>query len=241
MTMRTTNDAVRLTSPRASVLAREPQCGGEGAEARGPDDAALLQAWRAGDRQSGQSLFRRHFRAVRRFFLNKTAEGVDDLVQETFERCVGGHERLQDPSRFRSYVFGIAHHVLKEHYRDRHGRMVDFQTSSVAMLSGTPSLQLAQRAEHLRLLEALRSIPLELQLALELYYWEGMSSVDIAEVLDIPESTARGRLSRGRALLRERLSQAARIYRARNPDVTSLESWARELGRRIERPAPGPQ
>lgn len=203
------------------------------------DDAALLQAWRAGDRQAGQLLFRRHFRAVRRFFLNKTAEGVDDLVQETFERCVGRHEHLQDPSRFRSYLFGIAHHVLKEHYRGRHGRMVDFQASSAAVLSGTPSLRLAQQAEHVRLLAALRSIPLELQMALELYYWEGMSSVDIAEVLGIPESTARGRLSRGRALLRERLSQSARIYRARDSDVTSLESWARELGNLLERPAPG--
>ena len=55
--------------------------------------------------------------------------------------------------------------------------------------------------------EALRRIPLELQVALELYYWEGMAGPELAAALDLPEGTVRTRLRRGRQLVREQLTE----------------------------------
>ena len=52
------------------------------------------------------------------------------------------------------------------------------------------------------------AIPVELSLALELYYWEGLSGPDLALALDVPLGTARSRLRRGIERLREHLADA---------------------------------
>ena len=44
----------------------------------------------------------------------------------------------------------------------------------------------------------LRSIALELQIVLELHYWEQCSVAEIAAALELPEGTVKSRLRRGR-------------------------------------------
>src|SRR5262249_7225174 len=65
-----------------------------------PSDGELLERWRAGDTRSGEALFERYYDMVERFFLNKVAGSVKDLVQETFMRCVESRERIKDNDRF---------------------------------------------------------------------------------------------------------------------------------------------
>jgi RNA polymerase sigma-70 factor (ECF subfamily) len=52
------------------------------------DDPQLLAAWCAGDKQAGAALVERHFASIYRFFRNKVAGEVDDLVQRTFMSCL---------------------------------------------------------------------------------------------------------------------------------------------------------
>src|SRR5262245_40975606 len=87
-----------------------------------PSDGQLLERWRSGDAASGEALFERYYDMIERFFLNKVAVSVQDLVQETFIRCVESRERIRDDGRFRSYMFSIAYHVLSAHLRERYGR-----------------------------------------------------------------------------------------------------------------------
>ena len=58
------------------------------------------------------------------------------------------------------------------------------------------------------MLAALNGLPLDLQIALELYYWEELSVVEVAAVLEVPEGTVKSRLHRARQLLREQLDRA---------------------------------
>ena len=57
------------------------------------------------------------------------------------------------------------------------------------------------------LLRALRRLPLDFQITLELYYWEDLKGPQLAEALDISPHTVRSRLSRARAALKEMLEQ----------------------------------
>jgi DNA-directed RNA polymerase specialized sigma24 family protein len=82
-------------------------------------DQELLRAWRAGDREAGGTLFERHFAAIRRFFRNKVDHQVEDLVQRTFTACVEARDRFRGDSSFRTYLFAIAHNVLRDHIRRR--------------------------------------------------------------------------------------------------------------------------
>lgn len=169
----------------------------QGADSRA--DCELLEAWREGDEQAGRRLFHRQFPALYRFFRTKVASGVDDLVQETLVRCLESVEGIREKASFRAFLFTIARRVLYRHYQFRNkDAVLDFGISSVRDLGPSPSSVWAKRQIQQRLIEALSRIPLQYQIVLELYYWEGMTTEELAEVLEIPPPTARTQLRRGR-------------------------------------------
>ncbi len=190
------------------------------------DDAELLEAWRQGDAAAGETLVRNHFVSVYRFFRNKVSGDLDDLVQSTFARCVERRDKLVDAG-FRPYLFGVARNVLREHYRGlARGREVDLETGSVADLGTTPSRLMVQREDHRLLLAALREIPLDEQVVLELIYWESMKGKELAAVLGVPEGTARTRLRSARQSLEAALSRLARSPDALQSTHDNLDKWS---------------
>ena len=96
-------------------------------------------------------------------------------------------------------------------------------------LGPTPTTLLARAQETQLLLQALRKIPLESQIILELYYWENSTAKDIADVLEIPEGTARTRIRRAKQLLEAQLAALAATPALLQSTVSDLESWARHL------------
>lgn len=191
-------------------------------------DTELLQAWRNGDDAPGQQLCLRYFEPVARFFANKLGDQTSDLVQDTFLALVRGKDRIKDDARFRSYLFGVAYNVLKKHLATRYQRAEDLATRSIHDLAPGVETMLGE-AEHLRLLKAaLRRIPLELQVALELRYWESLSSVEIGRVLGIPASTVRTHLGRARALLEEALRSESPTPEVEST-ISNLDAWAAKL------------
>ena len=191
-------------------------------------DLELLDAWRRGDTGSGEQLFRRYFGQLNRFFRNKLDSGVEDLIQNTFLACVEGRDRFRESSSFRTYLFGIAHNLLCSHFR-RQRRAVDFEQTSVIDLGASPTGPLTQREEHAALPRALRSIPLDFQVVLELSYWEGLSGPEIAEVVGLPANTVRSRLARARAALREALERDVTSPELLRSTLTDLDGWARSV------------
>lgn len=195
------------------------------------DDDALLEAWRAGDRQAGAELFSRHYDLVVRFFVNKVGvEEQPDLVQRTFLACVEGRDRVQ-PGRFRNYLLGIAFRMLYKHYDRRRGERarLDYGSVSVQDLDPSPSQVAAKEDEQRLLLAALRRIPLDYQLVLELVYWEGFGAQRIAEILELPLGTAKTRIRRGRQLVEEQLEALARSPQLLESTRMNLERWAQGL------------
>ncbi|MCA9658317.1 MAG: sigma-70 family RNA polymerase sigma factor [Myxococcales bacterium] len=191
-------------------------------------DLELLEAWRGGDLRAGNALFQRHFAALSRFFRNKIDVGVEDLIQDTFLACVEGRDRFAGRSSFRTYLFSVARHLLYARYRRRQ-RDLDVTVTSVIDLGASPSRPLGRREEEAALLKALRSIPIEHQIALELAYWEGMKGPEIAEILGITANTARSRLARARAALRKALADDGASLRLSSVTPTDLDAWAASL------------
>ncbi|WP_045117296.1 RNA polymerase sigma factor [Plesiocystis pacifica] len=198
-------------------------------------DAQLLGQWRGGDNSAGAQLFDRHADAVGRFFENKVRSGTDDLIQQTFLRLVEGRERIRDGVAFRGFVLGVARNVLREHLRRlTRGREVDPEVESMAELAPGPSTLLGACREQRLLLEGLRRLPVEHQVALELYYWEGLNAAQIAEIMEISHSAMRSRLTKARALLRQAMVQLAESPQLLESTVNGLDDWASQLRQQLE-------
>lgn len=196
------------------------------------DDFELLEAWRDGDERSGRELFARHFDSVYRFFRSKVEDAAEDLTQQTFMGAVKGKERYRGDASFRTYLYTIARNRLYTHIRDRQRReaVVEIGQQSVADLGlASPTRQLADREEHKLLLAAMRHLPLEMQVALELHYWEGLSVREIAIVIDTPEGTIKRRLQRARQRLDELITQLAESDALRQSTQANFDQWAEGL------------
>lgn len=198
------------------------------------DDASLLAAWREGDRRAGRVLVDRHFPAIHRFFHNKVATGVEDLVQQTFLACTESRAGFRGEGKFRAWLFGIANNVLRMHLRAKHGDP-DLETKSVHDLGPSPSAIVAARSEQRLLLEGLRRIPIDYQVALELHFWEELSGSEIAETLGIPEGTVRTRLRRGRIALAEQVRLLAESPAEATATVDGLDGWVRGIREQLAR------
>ena len=91
---------------------------------------------------------------------------------------------------------------------------------------------LCRAAVYRLLLEALRRIPLDQQVVLELSFWEDLSGPEIAQILAIPEATVRTRLYRATARLRVQLSALAAPGQPL-PDTAEDLQWALRLREQI--------
>lgn len=192
------------------------------------DDTKLVSAWLAGDTAAGEALLAMHSPCLVRFFRNKIGNNPDDLVQETMAEAIVSKQRFEGRASFRSFLLSIARHRLFEHYRKRRveQKYFEFDAVSVADMSPSPSTQLGERGEQRLLLEALRNIPLNLQIVLELHYWEDLSGPEVADALEIPVDTAYSRLRKAKSVLKKKLEILATSREALHSTTDRLELWA---------------
>lgn len=199
-------------------------------------DFELLETWRQGDEGAGRTLFARYFDSVYRFFRNKVDDAAEDLTQQTFMGLVQGKDRFRGEASFRTYLFMIARKRLYSHLRkrERKSEPVEFGSASVADLGMvSPSRAVAVRQEQQLLLQALRRLPVEMQVALELFYWEELTVSEIATVLETPIGTVKSRLQRARARLDAVIAELSESEDLLKSTMDNFETWARGLQKHL--------
>ncbi len=193
-------------------------------------DAELLAAWQEGDRKAGGELIDRYFESVRRFFLNKVGEGADDLIQQTFLACVQQRDQIRTPEAFRGYLFAAARSKLIDWLRVKcTNPQFDVEVDSVMGAGMSPSAEVAARDDERLLVIALRHLPVELQIALELYYFENVRGRELEIALALAPGTVRSRLRRGLELLSKKVAELSTSSELRRVTDTSLQRWAARL------------
>jgi RNA polymerase sigma factor (sigma-70 family) len=196
---------------------------------------ACLEAWRAGDKAAGQELFARYYDLVARFFINKVGDASSDLIQRTFLACIEGMPRFRGDGTFRSYLFAVAYRQLCRYFRDNKSTTAELETQSAMALDPSLSGMVVEREEMRLFLQALREIPLELQVVLEMHYWEQCSVVEMAAALEIPEGTVKSRLRRGREQVRAAIERLAANPELVDSTLRGLETWAAGVRERAMR------
>ena len=97
--------------------------------------------------------------------------------------------------------------------------------------SGVPgaSTILARAQEQQLIVNALRQIPLEQQILLELYYWEQLKAPQLAELINVNASTMRTRIQVARDVLRAAITKLAANPALIESTVTRLDDWAEQV------------
>lgn len=195
------------------------------------NDFDLLEAWRGGDSKAGSQLLRRHFDSLHRFFSNKVGDEAQDLIQRTMLALVKSRDRFRGDASFRTYLFVIARNELYSYLRSlrRERALFDPGEHSIHDAGASPSQVEVRRRENKLLFEALQRLPVDLQVALELFYWEDLEGKELAEILDVPLGTVKSRLRRGKELLKKHLERLAKTGAELEKTRGDLEGWARDV------------
>jgi RNA polymerase sigma-70 factor (ECF subfamily) len=148
-----------------------------------------------------EELFEEHFDAIYGYLARRVGPDLaHDLAAETFTRAYASRKRF-DPRRGepRAWLFGVAHNLLRRHYRDEERRLRAFARADAPRYEAAPHEPL--------LAEALFVLSREERDVLLLFAWADLSYEQIAEALEIPVGTVRSRLNRARTVMRDELAK----------------------------------
>ena len=118
------------------------------------------------------------------------------------------------------------------HLRTRSRARRDFDPAVMSVLDSgaNPVRAVARRDEHRVLADAMRTLPVDWQICVELFYWENMELTEIAAAIDVPVGTVKSRLSRARARLEKGIRDVVSDERLLESTLGGLEKWTRALG-----------
>jgi RNA polymerase sigma-70 factor (ECF subfamily) len=174
-------------------------------------DETLLRRSTTGDEEAFLALYRRRQPNIYRFALHMcgSAALAEEVTQDVFLHVIRDGKRFDEARGSAiSYLLGIArNHVRKLLERDRAYVGLEDETSEIAQVNGDvlSDLARAQTIENIR--QAVLELPAVYREAIVLCDLEEISYAEAAAALGIPVGTVRSRISRGRAMLAQKLSK----------------------------------
>ena len=171
-------------------------------------DEDLLEAALRGDEAAFTVVYQRRQGAVYRFALHMSGDAAvsEDVTQEVFLALLQSGGRF-DPARgaLLSFLYGIARNLLRRRLEKK--RPEDSDTLAQELAADDDVLDDLTRRESIEAVRsAVLSLPAPYREAVVLCDLENASYEDAAAALECPVGTVRSRLSRGRAMLGQKLA-----------------------------------
>jgi len=136
----------------------------------------------------------------------------EDLLQEIRLAIWVALPRFRRESSLRTFVFRVAHNRALTHVWRRKRAGVSEEAEELPDPRSSPEVDAMQRVDQLRLIEAIRQLPIPFRQVLTLAL-EDLTHAEIAAVLGISENNVAVRMNRARNLLREKLGSRERLKR----------------------------
>jgi len=139
------------------------------------------------------------------YYYTKDLQIAEDLVQDVFIKFYHKQSSLKDVADISAYLSRMTINRCKDYLKSWHVRKVQFQQKWVEQVEKNEFNRFIQKDEEQIIGEAIMRLPLKHREALVYYYFEEMTIPAIAQLLQIPQSTVKTRLVRGRELLKTEL------------------------------------
>ncbi len=149
-----------------------------------------------------------YYQALFRFgmSLTRNADRASDLVQETFCIWAAKNEQLRDRSKAKTWLFTTLHREFLSQRR-RASKFSDEPLDETTLEASVNSDADAERQmDGHYAMELLESLDEAYRAPIALFYLQQHSYKEIAEILDLPIGTVMSRLSRGKEMLRKRMT-----------------------------------
>ena len=149
--------------------------------------------------------------------LTRNRADAEDLVQDTFVKAFRFYDRYTPGTNLKAWLFTILHNTWRNRQRDAARDLVDVDSERVEEAAAhdgpvaldTPDRILARATLDADLQAALDQLPDAFREAVWLRDVEEFSYAEIAGMVGVPLGTVMSRISRGRRMLFERLSDGA--------------------------------
>ena len=182
-------------------------------------DHQLIEATKSGDEAAFGEIMNRYRSPITNYlyrFLNDYEEAVD-LAQETFVRVYFAIDRYHTGFAFSTYIYRIATNLAISEIRRRKRRkllsltglfqseddtQVEFQPADTRPIADA---ELVDDERSKIIGKAIAALPEKYRIPVVLRDIDGRTYEEIAEIMELGLGTTKSRISRGRALLKEKL------------------------------------
>lgn len=162
-----------------------------------PSDDYLVRRAKGGDTDAFDALHRRHFRAVWQFLYRQgfSREDADDLAAETFVRAYRAlpDYRSTPGSSYLPFLIRVSSNLATDLWRKRQVELEAIQRSTAPVpepAEGVALGHLAYLEEIARVQQAMRQLTDTDRQIIALCYEQGLSGVQVAEILGKPTVSA---------------------------------------------------
>ena len=179
-------------------------------------DEDVMQLVRNADPDAFAVLYERHSGAAYSlaYRMTGTRGAAEDVTQEAFISVWRSGARYdRNRGSVRTWVLGIVHHraidaLRRGKVRDR-PRVEDENAAEKLEAPENTELEVARRDEAATVRRAMEVLPSEQVQVIELAYFGGFTHTEIAQMLDAPVGTVKGRMRLGLKKLRDQLGSGA--------------------------------
>lgn len=176
----------------------------EGAVARQDHDLQLVLQARAGDSNAFDELFTRHRRYVYNIChrMLGNAEDAVDATQAAFIAAFKGLARFRGEAAFRTWMYRIAINECNAILRRKHRTREDVEAAVACEEAPVGDVQ-GDDLVH----EAILRLPPDMRAVLVLFYYQELSSREIAQALGCSDGAVRVRLHRARTAFKKQFEE----------------------------------
>jgi RNA polymerase sigma-70 factor, ECF subfamily len=179
-------------------------------------DEDLMQLVRRGKAAAFEVVYERHASAAfsLAYRIVGTRNGAEDVSQEAFLSIWRSGARYdRGRGSVRSWVLGIVHHRAIDHLRratvhDKRRASDEGMEERFEARERTDT-EVARRDEAQTVRRAMETLPADQCQVIELAYFGGFTHTEIADMLETPVGTVKGRMRLGLKKLRDRLGEGA--------------------------------
>jgi RNA polymerase sigma-70 factor (ECF subfamily) len=166
-------------------------------------DRALVERWQAGEHEAFDDLYRRYYDRLRSYCQRRVGDRdtAEEIAQEAFVKALQALPRFAGERRFYPWVTVIANRLCVDHHR-RNARVRPVEDIDPGVVDGDHGVRLAFLADVDNLDRALQRLGPRHAEVLDLRERKGMTYAQIADHLDVPQSTVEALLFRARKALR---------------------------------------